>query len=275
MNTASIEITVSGWDELKNMFSEMCLNGWYFRGQANKDWALSTTLERTNMVLKEQMLIRDFKRNAYQYLNEHTIPNSTIEWIALMQHHGAPTRLLDWTRSPYVASFFAMNDKYDDAFSVLWAVNFQYLTGMTGNRFKDDNKYAVLKDSDYVKTHIMGEDDFLKIFMSQKYDENNLTPPMVLPVAPFVMNERLNIQQGTFLCQTRLYDSSKLLSFEDNLFATFDGKLDTSYIIKILIPADLRQEIIIDLNYMNINDATLFTNLDGFARSLQKRLSVF
>src|ERR1700739_1556162 len=46
-----------------------------------------------------------------------------LEWMALMRHHGAPTRLLDWTRSPYVAAFFAIAEAREDEESAIWAID--------------------------------------------------------------------------------------------------------------------------------------------------------
>ena len=44
-----------------------------------------------------------------------------FQWLALMQHHGAPTRLLDFTWSPYVAAFLALERAVDDA--AVWAIH--------------------------------------------------------------------------------------------------------------------------------------------------------
>jgi FRG domain-containing protein len=102
---------------------------WAFRGQENERWTLEPSLERLAHCYKditaddEMYALRAFKRRAHHYLRDLPGKRDELEWLALLRHHGAPTRLLDWTRSPYVAAFFATaeaNDKYNSA---IWAID--------------------------------------------------------------------------------------------------------------------------------------------------------
>jgi hypothetical protein len=84
-----------------------------------KSYSNSFKLEAEDYVRKE------FKRRAHHYLQHLPEDSEDLEWLALMRHHGAPTRLLDWTRSPYVATFFALAEAREEQVSVVWAVDIQ------------------------------------------------------------------------------------------------------------------------------------------------------
>ena len=82
---------------------------WVFRGHATTDWKLRPTVGRNERIYKperEVQLLNEFKRLALPF-----VPGVSLEddwdWIAIAQHHGLPTRLIDWTTNPLVACYFA------------------------------------------------------------------------------------------------------------------------------------------------------------------------
>jgi hypothetical protein len=92
---------------------------WY-RGHAKSDWRLLPSLARNPQNLeKESDLISRFKQNAALLLPN--LPNSEWEWLCIMQHHGVPTRLLDWTESPLIGLYFAV-DSCDENDGALWVL---------------------------------------------------------------------------------------------------------------------------------------------------------
>jgi hypothetical protein len=102
-------------------------DSWAFRGQSKASWRLQPSIERlaseagiTPQV--EKYVEREFKRRAHHYISDLPDDEDALEWLALMQHHGAPTRLLDWTRSAYVAAFFAAESAGDAPFAI-WAAD--------------------------------------------------------------------------------------------------------------------------------------------------------
>src|SRR5215218_1482907 len=99
------------WDTFLRTVSTRTNGTWLFRGQAGKKWPLSPSAGRDQCVgsagyrrADEYNLLKDFVREAKRYVESGF---SELEWLALAQHHGLPTRLLDWSTNPLVAAWFA------------------------------------------------------------------------------------------------------------------------------------------------------------------------
>src|SRR5580700_11308152 len=91
---------------------------WAFRGQSNSQWPIYSTLSRYLLDFnagrfcwphQELRILRIFKRKAHHYLKNIPGDKAVLEWLSIMQHYGAPTRLVDFTWSPLVAAFFALH----------------------------------------------------------------------------------------------------------------------------------------------------------------------
>jgi hypothetical protein len=100
-----------------------------FRGQENIDWELIPSLGRFSSILKEfkwwldfeDYILDEFRKYSIRFIKD--IPHTEIEWLVLAQHHGLPTRLLDWTRNPLVALYFAVNNSFCGHNSIVWAIS--------------------------------------------------------------------------------------------------------------------------------------------------------
>ena len=236
--------------------------GWIFRGLSDSSLALETALERNgwikdggigNLKTREETLLREFQRR-YSHYSQHVPPlNDTLEWLSIMQHHGAPTRLLDWSYSIYVAAYFALEEAEDDC--AVWAMNTEWLFKELENLFEDNSR------KQFLTKPIQDIDEHRSLF-DDLFIRNARKLSFIASFAPFRMNERLTIQKGTFVVPS---DLSK--GFEDNLSA-MTGHDDSNNLKKILIPKSQRKLAIESLFYMNISRATLFPGLDGFSSSL-------
>jgi hypothetical protein len=88
----------------------------FFRGLSNAEWPLVPGVARADKVPRggwrpdvEQALFRDFRRMAQTF--EPGPSFNDLDWLAVAQHFGLPTRLLDWTDNPLVAAWFAVADE--------------------------------------------------------------------------------------------------------------------------------------------------------------------
>lgn len=246
-----------GWPEYKNFVDRLSEN-WAFRGQVNAAWPLRTAIERTDFIRLrtgvEAEFVAEFQRGARNYLNKDELPEHLIEWLALMQHHGAPTRLLDFSRSPYIAAFFAfdqcmVNETID---VVVWAINYNFLKNKALKELESEFSAEIKENKNLINERL-----FEKIFL---HNNRNL----VFPVEPFRMNRRYSLQQSIFVSTGN----------SNNTFISqlnFLGAELSKAVIKIELPSVLQKEVLRDLQRMNLNRASLFPDLDGYAASLRLR----
>nr|MBA2689970.1 FRG domain-containing protein [Burkholderiales bacterium] len=124
------DITVATWADLTHALYEIPQTShrrhrsdFVYRGVADSSWGLETSLRRLggHYVNVERPLLRSFKK----YAEPGSIPDDTL-WIRLSvaQHHGLPTRLLDWTVSPRVAVHFATaEEEHYDKDGAIWCID--------------------------------------------------------------------------------------------------------------------------------------------------------
>lgn len=251
MGIDGTRIEIKQWTDALGLFHSKRAAGLVFRGQSDSKWDLSTTLERASKKRgaagTETLLIQAFKSRAHQFGLPVPTKGDHLEWLALMQHYGVPTRLLDWTRSPYVAAYFAAERAAKDAeFFRVWAVDVVRLRGAAIQR---------LKVSELTK---LGDPNpFMKWFMGNTF-------LFVAPIQASRSNERLASQQGLFLCPGSLNSG-----FQRNL-QEMDGVGE--HLLEIDFPVAMRCEVLSNLESMNINRATLFPGLEGFVQYLEMRV---
>jgi hypothetical protein len=237
---------------------------WIFRGVRKQSYPLESTLDRTigsrgkgeyvERQIAEDYLISRFKKAAHHFIEASMVPDNTLEWLALMQHYGAPTRLLDFTRSSYVACFFALEKRSDTAPSAIWAIDADWLVANSSDRISNDlpgYKENSLLDSE---------------FMAKNFDEifKKHHTSLVLPITPIRLNRRLLVQQGLFLCPGIAEGG-----IEKNLLSYNDGTQDMhDHVLKIIIEKRIRTAVLFELSLMNISGASLFQDLEGYASSL-------
>lgn len=268
-----VEVACHRWDDLVKRL-DLLAGDWVLRGHREATWVPQTTLERhapddRTRRESERTWRKEFQRRAHFYLQPQLIPADTLEWLALMQHFGAPTRLLDFTRSSYVAAYFALEDKGAAENCAVLAVDRTWCAEAAGRVLR------TLPSMDLIVKGLEGSlSDVQEIAMGLTYtvahtrlfstDVLDSNPTLVLPVEPERLSERLSIQQGTFLCTGNVD-----LTFMENLTA-MNGWEDA--VKKFTIPFSARGLALEQLRKMNISRASLFPGLDGFAQSFRNSL---
>jgi hypothetical protein len=241
---------------------------WTFRGQG-EDWPLTATIERYAIRpgVAEDYVMREFRRRVHHYSTTAPHRDDDLEWLALMQHHRAPTRLLDWTRSAQIAAFFAAQSsapfvrkmpKSVPSFTI-WAVDKDAVNA-------EAKKMLGLTCDTDVSSHEV----FCKIFWSQPTDDLYL----VMAVEPYRLNERLTIQQGLFLLGNNVQFSFHNCLVNLLLHAKKHGRPSNGWLHKIEVAPGARADVLRTLDKVNINSATLFPGLDGFCESLQVAVQI-
>lgn len=223
-----------------------------FRGISDKDYTLKNKLTRVcgqNAHL-EYHLLRNFKK--YAQVQDKTLLSSEWKTLTIGQHYGLPTRLLDWTYSPFVAIHFATEDMSKlDKDGVIWKVDF-----VKANRLLPDPLKAVLEEAGSNTFTIEMIEDAVPII--SRFDQ--LTKDdMVLFFEPPSIDARIINQYAFFSVMsnpTSLLDS--WLVKHPEVFR------------RIIIPASLKLEIRDKLDQANITERLLFPGLDGLASWLTR-----
>jgi hypothetical protein len=212
----------------------------WFRGQSNQKWALIPTLARKAKHLRaESALVKRFMQNATPHLS--SAPRDEWEWIFLMQHHRAFTRLLDWSESPLAALYFAVNSpSRSGADAAVWCLDPVALNRAANLKFEFESEIPAF-----------GRDKVLNSYLPSLVDEN---PSELFPIAIVGPRNtpRMAAQLGTFTINHRLHTPIENIG---------DGK----HVWRWIIPASRKKPILNELSRLSYTALTLFPELDRVA----------
>lgn len=263
------ELRVGSWTELVDQLYESSWNaphgrfrsGYVFRGLPDWRYHRKTSLCRLggDFAKVEDALLRNFRKYAHQ---SQSPGNSWWNWLALAQHHGLPTRLLDWTFSPFVALHFA-TEKYDlfNVDAIVWCINFVELrcflpTALNALLEQESSTFFTASSLDrYART--------LDEFDHRVAEEGD---NCVIFFEPPSLDERIVNQSALFSMM-----SSPSVQLEDWLRE--HERENPKLCRKIVIPASLKWEIRDKLDMANITERVMFPGLDGLTAWLKRYYS--
>ena len=252
-----MDIPITSWSALQDALFADSWNdaidrfrsNFVFRGVPRVTHALDTSLQTGGFVAHEKHLLTSFRKYA---LRSAVHGDWVWNWLSLAKHHGLPTRLLDWTYSPYVAMHFATHNVRDfQQDGAIWCVDYRKTNALLPPPLRtileeDEVNIFTTEMLNRVATTInqfdsMAKDDFVAFF----------EPPS--------LDERIVNQFALFSLP-----SSGRLSLEELLH-----RREGTY-RRIIIPAALKWEIRDKLDQANITERVLFPGLDGLSQWLKR-----
>jgi hypothetical protein len=256
------EIRVESWSELHERLYEgswqeplrRYRSSYAFRGTPDAAAALATGLQ--NLAPRapgpEGPLLRNFRK----YASAGSVPDDSIwNWLALAQHHGLPTRLLDWTFSPYVALHFATEEPGRfDRDGVVWAV-------------------------DYVRAHRLLPAVLRKILEEESADvfttEMLTRAARTLPELDGLAKEPFLLFVDPPSLDQRIVNQFAVFSMMSGVAARLDDWIAAhpDLVRKLVFPAALKWEVRDKLDQANVTERVLFPGLDGLSRWLKRYYS--
>jgi hypothetical protein len=260
------EIRVKSWADLQDRLYD---RSWYqphgrfrapfaFRGVANQAFPPRTSLSRLGgrFPTLEDPLLRNFRK----YAVASEVPrDSTWNWLAVAQHHGLPTRLLDWTYSPNVALHFA-TENFDEfgVDGMILAIDFIACRNHLPASLKEilDREGALLFTAEMLNIYAKTLEEF----------DRNVAREGDHCVAFF---EPPSLDE-------RIVNQAALFSFVSNPVVQIDewlNRQEAGLARRIIIPASLKWEIRDKLDMANITERVIYPGIDGLSRWLRRYYS--
>ena len=260
MTTRSIEeIRVESWEGLNEALYRGSWNqeirrfrsDYVFRGLSFSDWPLVTALSRLGGGYREleAHLLRNFRKYARQSVS---FADSEWNWLAVAQHHGLPTRLMDWTYSPFVALHFATECVEDfDRDGIIWCVNYVGVHDTLPPRLR-----RLLKQE---RSNAFTVEMLASV-------AGNLRELEALSHEPFA----LYFEPPSF--DERIVNQFALFSMMSNPNAQLESWLEErpDLVRRVIIPAECKWEMRDKLDQANITERVLFPGLDGLSCWLRR-----
>lgn len=256
------EIRVRSWTELnEHLFADSWQeqlgrfrSGFLFRGAPDATYDLRTSLARstTAPAAVEGHLLRNFRK----YARRDLVPDdSTWNWLAVGQHHGLPTRLLDWSYSPYVALHFVTASlRRFNLDGVVWCIDYgrtnELLPRALADILAEERSYA---------------------FTSEMLDRVATTLPALDRLAAdpfFIFLEPPSVDE-------RIVNQFALFSLISSPSASLDDWLQAHPRLcrRVVVPAELKWEVRDRLDQLNVTERVLFPGPDGLSAWLRRYYS--
>lgn len=260
------DIEIESSKELIKKLNELP-NHYIFRGHSDSKWKLESTLERVlglkwsaaNARKFEEFSYNTFRSKYHIYNTTEHAPGSKLSWLSVMQHYGVPTRLLDFTESPYVALYFAL-----ETYNPLLKNNFSiYAIDYTAVMEKSI-EFIKIKDTKFSKSR-----DSIQSEKDEIFDEvvDRFSYDILWATEPRELNARMDRQSGTFLISGNREKTIESL--------ILSGVYDKCNILKFIVNFELYENVYALLRKMSINSKSIYGDLAGLAKAIKMEMQVY
>lgn len=221
------------------LFEQRHIAQWYFRGHTSEKYKLTPSLFRidvsgsfSNWGEIENYMLNSFMREAIPHLKYS--PTSYDEWLTLAQHHGLPTRLLDWTTSPLIALYFAVEEYIEQTPANVWC----YGVSSTNNCL-EESTWMARKIHTEISTCIL---------------------------SPFHITPRITNQSGCFTKHEFPQNRQAFIEFDkqEGIFNHF---------FKLVINQEDKVSILNELYFLGIHRGFIYPDLDGLCQKIKFEIS--
>ena len=225
-----------------------------YRGVANKEWGLETSLRRLGPAYQdvEGPMLRSFAK----YAKPGEIPSTSL-WLklAVAQHHGLPTRVMDWSVSPKVAAHFATyEEEHFDKDGAIWCVDVVRARELLPQPLRD----ILTKESAWLFSVEMLD---AAIASLEEFDSMSKAGEFIVFFEPPSLDDRI-INQAAIM--------SVLPGAQLDLRQFLTRRANRGIFYRIVIPKKLKWELRDKLDQNNVTERMLFPGLDGLSRWLKR-----
>ncbi|HEX9938611.1 MAG TPA: FRG domain-containing protein [Longimicrobium sp.] len=231
-----------------------------YRGSGHAHWPLLTSLDRLGGIERphtkahlEEHILRNFIRYSRSFLG--SAPANEWELLVAAQHHGVPTRLLDWSYSPLIAAHFATLAGPPDTDKVIWRLNWRRVHehfGLPPLAFLVQDLAAML--------HARGIHSIGELMASPEHDGARF----VCMLDPPALDDRIVAQSATFVISTDKTRSVDQVLREEGI---------SDALTRYVIPGPRVNFIRDQLDLCAIDERKLFPDLDGVAAQMRRYYS--
>ena len=248
------------FEQKRNQDNGRYRSSYFYRGLPNIEFSLTTSLAR-NCGDKASLLERHLLNNFIKYasIEDPSIEKSTWKAMIVGQHHGLPTRLLDWTHSTLVALHFANAEgdlkNLDQHDAVVWRIDARELN----EKLPEKYKAALSKNG----TFIFSLSNLEQVVKSIEEYDIDMGEKALVTVEPPSIDQRIVNQYSFFTVVP-----TGIGELEDYLEA------NTNNTVKYIIDKSIRWDLRDILDQLNMNERMIYPGLDGITKWLARHYYV-